>query len=93
MQRSIFALTNGVSTVWIREHLKLFVMRDQLVDEFGHALIVYVVIHCSVDQQQLSLQLLCERDGGAVLVALLIVLWRTCGAGTNVCTLPERCRI
>lgn len=49
MQRGALTFADGVGSVRVRQHLKLLIVRHEFMDEFGHALVMYVIIHRAVD--------------------------------------------
>ena len=74
MQCGALTFPDGVGPVRVREHHKLFVVRDELIDELGHALVVHIVIHRAMNQQQFPFKIFRVCDRRTILVALDIIL-------------------
>ena len=65
MKRRIVALSNAVGAIGIRHHGERFVVKDQLIDQGFHILIMHIVVSRSVHQEEIALKTMGERDGGS----------------------------
>ena len=66
-----------VVTVFVNLHFKLFTCLYQAFGIIHRLLEMYIIVGCSVDQQQLSLQILCQTDRRSGGITFKIFLWRT----------------
>ena len=49
MQRGALTFADGVGSVCVRQHLKLLIVLHEFMDEFGHAMVMNVIINRAVD--------------------------------------------
>jgi hypothetical protein len=63
-----------VRTVRVGHHGEELVMGDKFVDQGFKALVVDVVVRCSMTDQQITLKLVGKSDRRSITIALLVVL-------------------
>ena len=71
-----FAFVDAVGTHGVGDLVEHLALLDKLVDQHLAILVVYVVVACAMNQEQIALQTVCPIDGGAIFVTFGIVLWR-----------------
>ncbi len=62
MPRRVGPFAYGVRTIGVDHHRELFVESNQLVDEFLRRLIVTIVVTSTMDEKEITLELMSEVD-------------------------------